>query len=248
MHHTAEAGQRYRERVLRTQRASLIAYWPLDELSGTTALNAEGTTARNGAYTGSGITLARPGIGDGSVAAEFPGADTCVGVGSASLGAAWNGDKGSAIVWARIDQASRWADGLVGWWFHMRAADDVNYNVVMGKSASNTLQWRRRSGVAQAVTSVSKVVSAPTGWLFMGMTWDLAVPEIRAYDATGIVGTAATGFTTWASGTHVPNSPNISVLFAGSLTLQEWFGRGAHCAVWAGATLTAAEILSLSRP
>jgi hypothetical protein len=234
----------YSAKVRSLYPSDLIGYWALADLSGTTA-DDESAQNNNGTYALAGVTLGAVGMGDGRTAALFSGADTHVKIGSAAFGADWNGDKGRAIAWAKADNAARWTDGLVGWWFHIRSTADANYNVVMGKVSNNTLQWRRRSG--GAITSVSKAVGSPTDWLFMGMTWDLAVPEIRAYDLTGLVGAANSGFTTWPQGTNVPDSPNITLLFAGSLTLQEWFGSGAQVACWANRVLSAAEIASLAQ-
>jgi len=45
-----------------------IAYWPMDEQSGTVAVDQSGN-GRNGAYTA--VTLGQPGMGDGRTAASF---------------------------------------------------------------------------------------------------------------------------------------------------------------------------------
>lgn len=235
------SGSVYIPRVLSLYPANLIGYWVLDERSGTTA-DDRSAQGNDGTYAAAGITYGVDGIADGSTAVAFNGNNTYVQIGSAGFAADWNGDKGSAIAWAKADSAARWSDGLVAWWFHVRATDDANYNIAFGKISNNTIQWRRRSG--GAITSVSKTVGAPVGWEMMGMTWDLAIPEIRAYHNGVLVGTSATGFTTWAPGTHLPQGGE-SVLYAGSLTLQEWFGSGAQVACWADRVLTADEMASL---
>ena len=77
----------YIQKVLGIEPGNLIAYWPMSEPSGGIAINAEGTAARNGAYTG--VTLAQPGIGDGNTCPLFDGANDFNNVYSASLDAAF---------------------------------------------------------------------------------------------------------------------------------------------------------------
>ena len=61
-------GATYYKKVLATEPANLLAYWPLNEGSGSVADNLEGTAARDGAYTG--VTLGQAGIGDGWTALD----------------------------------------------------------------------------------------------------------------------------------------------------------------------------------
>src|SRR5260221_304319 len=59
-------GPTYISKIIALFGSSLIGYWPLNEQSGSVAFDFSGKS-RNGTHTA--VTLAQPGIGDGSVTA-----------------------------------------------------------------------------------------------------------------------------------------------------------------------------------
>jgi hypothetical protein len=178
-----------------------------------------------------GTTLGEPGISGGR-AVYLNGENTHIPLGSSSFATLWDGDYGSAVVSMRVDQASRWTDSSTyRWVWHIRSSSDSTYYVTMGKTDVNhQIMWRRRSG--GVITSVVHTFSpsGPTDWFRMGITWNLDEPEIRAFLNGAYINQDGTGFTAW--GTNAPDSAGLTVLFAGSSTLQEWIGWGSHCAYW----------------
>ena len=78
-----------------------IAYWKLDETSGTTAIN-YGTlgTAANGTY--SGATLGQVAAPGGGLAPLFDGANDLLNIYSVALQGAFNGATGSALIFGMV--------------------------------------------------------------------------------------------------------------------------------------------------
>jgi hypothetical protein len=76
-------------------------FWPMNEASGTTAVNLV-NAARNGTYGRDVSTMTTgPGIGDGGTAPLFNGTDDYLDVTAAN--ATFNGGEGSFSVWVRAD-------------------------------------------------------------------------------------------------------------------------------------------------
>src|SRR3990170_3594314 len=132
------AEEAYYEKVLGIQSANLLAYWPVWEASGAVADNMEGTAARDGAYTG--VDLGQPGIGDGNTCPWWDGANDYCNIYSTSLRDAFNGAEGTIAVWAKVNSAAVWADGLYRYVFQLRV-DGSNLVIVRKDSTSNRLAW-----------------------------------------------------------------------------------------------------------
>ena len=173
-----------------------------------------------------------PGIGDGQQAVQFSGDNTYIRQGGVAFDAVWNGATGSVVSWQRVDGAARWTDSTTyRWVWHVRSSTDVTYYIATGKSSGdNQLSWRRRTGSAPTEILYTFPDGGPLGWFGMGMTWDENVPEIRAFACGAYIGQKSDDVTAW--GDHPVLSDNICVLYAGTVTLQEWIGRGAHCIYW----------------
>ena len=236
----------YLARLLATRRASLLACWPLAELSGSTAYDLS-PQGNHGAYVGAGITLGGAGIGDGRAAARFDGSDTHVQVGLPALASDWDGDHFSLIAWGKVDGEARWTDAATyRYLLHFRSSADATYYVVIGKStADHQLEWRRRSGGAIVSYTHTFAPAGPLDWFCMGMTFTLAGPVLKFYLNDRVGGwrrlgqSSSAALTAW--GANPPDNPVSTVLAAGSSTLQEWIGSLAHIAVW-NAALSEAEM------
>lgn len=232
--------QTYSQRIIA---ANPSLYWPLSDSVGTTAAEsiANFTIAYGG---GTGVTYGTTGIGDGLTAVTFNGIDTYIQIGKVGFTATyWDGNTGSALLWAKIDNLARWDDvSTHRWLFHIRAPSDGTYYLTFGKSnaSAKLLSWRRRTGGLIAEVLVSNFTS--TDWFCMGMTWSLT-GGIRAFLNGAYVGTSSLGITDWL-GKDVDGG--TSILYAGSNTLQEWFGSGARCAYWKGVALSDATMIALT--
>lgn len=213
-----------------------IAYWPLSDTTGGQATDLSGNSQRAD-YASSGITYSANGIGDGRTAITLNGTDTHVNIRTTvnTVDTLWNGNAFSMIGWGMVDSASRWTDVTAfRYLVHMRATDATYYAVLGGRNQTNNqIEWRRRAGGA-IVSQTYTFASPPTGWFCMGMTCNQSLPELRFYlweQSLGWlkVGTSVSAQTSWTGNVPVEGT---SVLGAGSLTLQEWVGSLAHCALW----------------
>lgn len=229
----------YINRVLATQAASLIGYWPLNDTSGTTATDKSGN-ARNGTYEG-GFVLGAAGIGDGQTAVTLDGTNGRVDLlqSSAALASAWNGGECTVMAWCKVSDVANWTDGSEDEIF--RARVDANNTLILRKSTTNnTLNALYVAGGTSENLSIGS--RTDTGWIFIAYTVsktaDQAILYINGYQE----GATATGLGTFVG------TPTIMVFGAqdGSGSTP-WKGTMAHCAIWAKA-LTAAEVLSLASP
>lgn len=243
-------GQTYLQKVLDTQPGFLIQALPLNESSGVVATDYS-SRGNDGLYASSGITYGEPGIGDGLTAVKFDGNDTFVDMVNRpgnTLGSDWNGNLYSAISWGRVDGAARWTDdSTFRYVWHIRDGSNATYYTVMGKHTNaNTVFWRRRTGGAITERQFTFSGDPPTDWFCMGITCDQSQPVLNFYLYDSVNGWQKLTESTSANLTDWPaeNAPTqgTSVLYAGSVTLQEWVGHGAHCYTWSGIMLSDDEM------
>jgi hypothetical protein len=211
-----------------------IAYWPMAESSGSVALDGSGN-GRNGAYTG--VTLGAAGIGDGRTAASFDGATSYNNVYSASLAAAFNGQEGTIMLWAKVSAAGVWTDTIARRLIYL--AVDANNRVSLVKS--NTNNEVDYLYVAGGVTKTGGVTSfSPTTYFHVAMTWSKAADQVKFY-----VGGAQSGATATGLGVFAGSLAAVTTL-VGAISqapANVWGGALAHGAIFARA-LSAPEILS----
>jgi hypothetical protein len=218
----------------------MIAWWPLDEHSGT-SVHSE-ISGGVGGTLGAGAaapTLAAAGIGDGRSAMSFDGGDY-VDVYSAALAAAFNGAKGSLLIWARITDAAVWADATSREMVYL--AVDGNNDINIRKDANaNTVEFiYRAGGTAEVVDDTS--LAASTDWFLAAMTWDKSADQVKCYLNAAQVGATQTGLGTWA-GTL---ASTLSLLGARStVPANPHKGLLQHPIVFAGRVLTEAEIAAI---
>jgi hypothetical protein len=216
---------------------SPIAYWPLDDTSGSTARDASGN-GRTGTY--SNVTLNAVGPVSGGAAASFNGSTSFVNVYSASLAAAFNGAEGSLMVWGIVSAAGVWTNGAEGRLVTLSA--DASNRVLISKSATdNTLTFQYSAG------GVAKTVNhtfSSTAYFYAALTWSKSNDRARCYVAGAQVGATQTSLGTFAGSL----AATLSVIGAQNTTPTGVFsGTEAHVAVWSR-ELSAAEVLSLATP
>ena len=234
-------GTTYSEKVLATATANLIAYWPLWETAGAVADNLEGTAARDGAYTG--VTLNSSTGPDGKPVPLFDGANDYCEIYTASFSTAFNGDEGSAMVWAKVSGVGVWTDGTSRAVLYMGAAA-TNYITLLRPADNGNFLFRYR---AQGINEdLVKSSLSTTSWVCYGLTWSQAAAagngEVKAY-YNGIQEGATQAIANAWVGALVDNS-----CFVGAVTIipgQVWDGYLAHAAVWT-TPLTPAQMLALA--
>lgn len=243
----------YTQQINGVAPAQLIAHWALDEAAGPTAVDQSGR-ANNATYAAAGITYGGAGMGDGKAAIALNGSDTYVNVQTSviTFDTDWNGNLFSMIAWGKVDGASRWTDATTfRYLMHIRAADTTYYAVLGKNTTDNQLEWRRRSGGVIVSNTYAFSPAGPTDWFCMGMTHDQSVPRLSFYlwDSAGgwrkLAVSNSANLTDWGNN---PPAEGSTVLGAGSLTLQEWIGSLAHCAVWAGVELSDAQMQAIMTP
>jgi len=230
---SVSSSQTYIERILTTEAANLIGYWPMNEPSGSTADNAEGTAARDGTYTDA--TLAQTGIGDGETSVYFDGSASYNNVQTASLASAFNGDAGTLVVWGKVYDASVWEDSAYRDLFGIYV--DAANSIRLGKTNTNN-QIRGRYESGNAVKSITGTLST-TDFFQMAITWDSVADEVKLFVDGSQEGATASSLGTWAG------TPSHFVLGAEYIGGANWNGYEAHGGVWTKA-LTPAQILALA--
>jgi hypothetical protein len=208
----------------------------------------------SGYYSASGVSYRVAGMGDGRTAVQVDGTGY-IQFGNRGYDQFWDGDAGSAIAWGRVSAAGQWTDATIRYLWHPKASNDNTYYLVLGKHSDNhTMMYRRRAGGTTFAVHKTFSPAGPLTWFCMGMTWDntLATPHAACYlYANGtfeIVHDESPppgGMDAW--GAHPVDDEN-AVLLAGSPTSQQWIGRGAHMAYWAGRELGADQMRALMVP
>jgi hypothetical protein len=257
----ARSGQR--AQVLATEPGSLLAYWPLDESSGATADNAEGTAARDGAYTSVtlaaasfmedaadnaegtaardgaylGLLVGQPGIGDGGGAAWFDDIHDYINIYSTSLKDAFDGDEGTVIAWAKVNSAAEWSDGEYRTVVQLRASAENRIHV--RKGSDDKMYWRHEG--SNVMLDVERTMTE-LGWCCYALTWSATADEVKGYLNGVQVGSTQTGMGAWSGDLA---SDDAAIGARNYAATAYWHGWIAHVAIWTKA-LTPAQIARLA--
>lgn len=214
---------------------SPIAYWPLNEASGATAV-CQVSSAQNGTYTG--VTLANELGPDGvNYAPFFDGVNDLVNIYSVPFRDAFNGAEGSVVVWGRINPGA-WTDGAER--FLLRFRVDDNNRVDIGKAAANNQLFYNYS--AGGTHSARYPAVSETPFFCAVITWSALADEMWPYLNGTPIAAVRNGLGVWA-GTF---NSNTTILGASNIWAgNPWHGWGAHCIAF-DRPLTPAEVLSVS--
>jgi hypothetical protein len=212
----------YLKKVLNIDRANLILYHPMNELSGGVAID-KSSEGNDGAYTG--VDLGQPGIGDGFTCPLFDGANDYNNAFSAGLASDFDGEEGSFAAWVRVSAAGVWTDGIKRDVARFRV--DVNNIVEIYKSTSNNvINLSYISGGVTKNRSFTALTS--TDWIHFALTWSKSGDESRYYMDGAEHGSGKhSGLGAWAGA--------ITTAFIGALSgapLNVWDGWLAHPGLW----------------
>lgn len=213
-----------------------LAYWPLAELSGATAIDESGN-GRNGVY--SGVTLGAAGIGDGRTAAAFDGNVSYCNVYGAGLAAAFSGAEGTIAAWFQVANAGVWTDGATHYCAQLQA-DANNLLYIRKQTTNNQLAFVYAAGGTSKTVTVA--AGGPTGWFHVALTWSKSADQMRAYINGTQASTTQIGLGTWAGALS-----STKTVLGNSTTsaTQAWSGPMSHAALWNSA-LNAVQITSLA--
>lgn len=219
-----------------------IAYYPLNELSGVTADNAEGTAAYDGSYSNVTLDNADSPI-TGNRAGSWNGTTSYCDVYSDSFrDNAFNVAEGSLGIFLQVSALGIWTDGtsrrIIGY------QRDGNNRIVINRSTvNNTLRFiYEANSIAEIVDTT--VAGGRTDWIHAMITWSVANDRVRAYIDGAQIGADQTGLGTWAA-TNILTS---AIIGASSLVPAQVFSGNLAEAVIFDRELTASEVLTVATP
>ncbi len=215
---TATTQPPYSQKVLNTQSGHLLAYWKLDETSGTTANDASGHS-RTGTY--SGPTLSGTTFLNGDPAPSFDGVNDNVNLYTSSLNSAFNGQSGTVLAWAEVHDALTWSDGAAR---EIYRFGDGGGQYSRGRKATTTNQLQ----IYYLGTTKSQT-SSVTNWFQIGETWNFSGNVAKAFYAGAQVSTDITGFAAWSG-----SLGTTSVILGDFSTsaANPWYGSISNVALW----------------
>lgn len=215
-------------KLLALSPATLLGYWPLWEPSGALAADLSGN-GYDGAVTGA--AFGATGIGDGHTALTCDGSGDYVDIYSAGLGAAFDGDAGTVLLWIKTNA---WDDGSPRYALYIYAdADNFLFVYKLG-AGGDLITYRMAGGTALYETVDTGGVAT---WLCLALTWSHSADEQKTYLNGVQMGTTLTGLGAWSG---APSSMKIS-----RTSTAAWSGVLAHVALW-DSVLSDIEIVSLS--
>lgn len=221
--------------ITKVQSLSPLAFWPLNEASGSVAYDRSGN-GFNGAYTG--VDLGQAGQG-GQTCVFFGGSGDSLNVYSAGLAGAFSTAAGSIALWAKVNSSSDWTDGS----FRNVATfyvDGSNSIQIYKSSTNNRISWSYIAGGTNSQRNKSDASS--TGWMHLALTWSKAADQVIAYYNGAQEGVTLTGLGTWA-GALSNNFTAIGCLRVAT-ALQVWNGYIQYPAIWTR-VLTPLEVAGL---
>ena len=219
-----------------------LAFWPLNELSGTTAIDATGH-----GYNGTlGATTKAPTIGQagqfGNTCYSFDGGDL-VNIYTAGLAGAFSGAKGTLAAWMKVYDSTVW--GTTPRKVVNLYVDDSNYIDLRKNNQANQFVFSYKAGgTSSGITATGQ---SNTGWMHVGLTWDKTAGETgeaKAYINGVQYGSTAVGLGTWAG-----NLASAACAIGANDTTpnQPWYGWIQYVGLWDRA-LTATEMEILGQP
>lgn len=141
-----------------------------------------------------GPTIGQPGIGDGRTAVFFDGNNDYVNMYSPGFASAFNTTEGTVALWAKVNGASVWTDGVDRYLF--RIGVDAN-NLVYGyKYGAGNNTWL---GYTAGGTDKSRAITnQPTTWFHVAITYSATANAVKVYFNGAQVGATLTGLGTWS--------------------------------------------------
>ena len=232
----------YTEKVLRIRDTALVAYWPLNENSGTTAWDWS-----NNAYNGtsSNVVPADKTLygGDGGPCYYFNGTSSYVNIYAALAGAITTVGTGS--IWFACE--NNYLDGTTLGRIFTMGADANNVLLIEKTATANTMRLAYIAG--STTKSVSPVIykeglsAVGREWHHLAMTLSVSSDAFKIYVDGAQSGSTQTSLGTWSGAV----ASTLFCIGAGATTPSNVFkGWLQHMALWSVA-LSADEIADLAK-
>lgn len=146
---------------------SPIAYWPLNEAIGASAVVCQINPLQNGSPSNVafGNTLGPDGVNNAPL---FNGTNSLINVTTNTFKAAFNGPEGAVSVWYKTANAGVWTDATSDRFFIV--SGDSNNTLFVGKHENNntTQLFYKANGT---LTEVRKASQVSTDWIHYAMRW-----------------------------------------------------------------------------
>lgn len=232
------AGQEYLDTVLGIQSESRIAFWPLNETSGSVAKNIDDPDL-NGTF--SSVTLnSKLGIDSQPAPLWVPGSGSYSNIYSATLNTLFNGDVGQVCGWAQVSAAGVWTDGAVREIFYIQTS--TNDQLVLRKNNANNqlrLITRRSGNFVATLQALSETA-------FFWWSLEMSAPGVNCYIRP--LGGAEINFTAVNANAWTGNLNAATTLIgcANVIPANIWSGYNQFVAIWAGVNLTEEERAALA--
>jgi hypothetical protein len=216
----------YTEIVLGTESGNLVAYWPLNETSGSVVVNLEGTTARNGTYVGSPTLANAFGPFKESLVSLFNGSTQFANIISESLKTALGVTRGTLMFWGKAS-TNVWGDAITQSTIDFRSNNN-NELLLAGHSPSTApniirVQFRRAGGASVIGNSPFSSLN----WFQEILTWS-NTDSIRQYVNSFLVYASPSNFVPWDA---VFDRGRIAAAATAS-PANYWPGWFSHVAFW----------------
>jgi hypothetical protein len=166
-------GENYTEKVLRY---GPFAHFVQGEAAGVTAIDEINPPAQNGTYTG--VTLGETGIGDTNTCPLYDGINDSLNVFSAPWAAAFDGDEGSIVIWAKAFNAATWA-GAEQRFFWIRVGATANIISIRKAGAAGRVSYTYQAGGVTEAYSKNGV--ATLDWFQLGITWSASADLVQFF-------------------------------------------------------------------
>lgn len=232
----------YTEKVKRVRGgSSLIAYWPMNERSGTTALD-HSTNGYNGTTSSVGVADWYQIGPDGGHCYYFNGTSSYLNVYAAQPKQPTT--IGTAMIW--IAAQKNYLDSTTTGRILTLAVDADNIIHIEKTSTANTFDLSYEAATTQ--DKVSPTIYAQDGnqwpeWHQLVLTWTAAGDAVKVYVDGAQSGTTQTSLGTWVG----DMASTLMVIGADNTTVTSvWSGWLAHCALWS-VVLSDAEIADLAK-
>lgn len=210
---------------------SPVAYWPLDETSGSVADNAEGTAAIDGTFHSSIVLDDDTGPFDSDPAAKFSAGG--VDIFSEALEDVFGYNEGSVSLWFKEDGVSN-----SGYLFQVR---DNGSNYLFFRAVNDIIVKRR----ADAINSEGQYsLNDVDAWNHIAATWSVTNDAFIVY-LNGVAQTTKTGLIDWRTFNNFDDGHCVIGAFRADNQSTPFNGYIQHVACF-DKVLTASEITSLN--
>lgn len=214
------------EKILKVQPDNIVALWGLTEESGTTAVNSEGTSDRNGTYLTDVSSMGTAEFIHGGTAPDFDGSNDAINIYSASLNSAFDGDNYTVALWLKPDTGSL-TDGSTRYGIRLYGGSSNFIRIVNAVNGAITLQDR-----AGGTDKTLDLAHSSTDWRLFAITKSSSTVKFWRFapdGSGGQVGTTQTSAGTWAGTLDTSNT----VIGSANITpLQTWAGLIGPTIIW----------------